>query len=95
MLTYHQLVRTLQRGGQVPVAVIEATLHANGKTADDLIKSWLSDPPPKSGDRCASCGGRYVVTNTRVAAGRRIRYLGCRSCGYRPPRNKTSTLLQQ
>jgi len=93
MMTYGSMVRRLQRGGRVPVAEIERVLAAEGRTADDLIRDWLRDPPPRPGDRCSSCGGKYVVTNTRVAAGRRIRYLGCRSCGHRPARNKTTTLL--
>ena len=43
------------------------------------------------GETCPKCGnGVYQVVNTRVSDERdvRIRWLGCRSCGYRPPDNK-------
>ena len=88
-MTYSQLVRSLQRGGTPPAAAVETVLAANGKTADDLLRDWLADPPPKPGDKCAACGGAIKVLNTRrLSDGGRVQYLGCGVCGYRPPRNK-------
>jgi hypothetical protein len=43
----------------------------------------------KSGEPCERCGWRLQVVNTRLYFGRlRVRYLGCRKCGYRPPNNR-------
>lgn len=88
-MTYWQLIRALQRGETPPAEAVEGVLAANGKTADDLLRDWLADPPPKPGDRCAACGGSIKVLNTRrIGTDRKAQYLGCRTCHYRPPRNK-------
>ena len=42
----------------------------------------------RSGDLCPSCGAQIQVVNTRIIGTQRVRYLGCRSCGYRPVKNK-------
>lgn len=39
------------------------------------------------GERCR-CGGRVGVVNTFVTGEVRVRYLGCRECGWRPEQNK-------
>ncbi len=39
----------------------------------------------KSGDTCPQCGDRLQVINTRVVGEHRVRYVGCRTCGFRPP----------
>lgn len=43
-----------------------------------------------SGDKCPrrKCKGRIQVVDTAVKGDHRIRYLGCRMCGYRPVKNK-------
>jgi hypothetical protein len=42
----------------------------------------------KPGDDCPTgCGGRIQVTSTRIVFDTRVRYLGCRTCGYRPDDN--------
>jgi len=41
----------------------------------------------QSGDDCTKCDGRLIVVNTFVVGDERIRYLGCRQCGYRPKNN--------
>ena len=40
--------------------------------------------------RLCECGGRFGVLNSIITRSRasRIRYIGCRKCGYRPPKNK-------
>ena len=43
---------------------------------------------PRSGDACPKCAGIIITVNTKVHGNRRVRYLGCRRCGYRPARNK-------
>lgn len=43
---------------------------------------------PSSGDPCPNCGGRLVVVNSFASGDYRVRYLGCRACGYRPPNNR-------
>ena len=88
-MTYSQLVRSLQRGDTPPAEAVETVLASHGKTADDLLRDWLADPPPKPGDKCAGCGGTIKVLNTRrIGSDRKAQYLGCGICGYRPPRNK-------
>jgi hypothetical protein len=37
---------------------------------------------------CPKCGGRIIVVNSLRISQSRIRYRGCRQCGYRPPDNK-------
>lgn len=39
-------------------------------------------------ERCPKCNSVVQVVNTRIVGGSRIRYIGCRGCGYRPPHNK-------
>lgn len=39
------------------------------------------------GDPCP-CGHYLVVVKSEPKASSRVRYLGCRNCGYRPPNNK-------
>lgn len=34
---------------------------------------------------CERCGHSLQTVNSFVMAGHRVRYLGCRSCGWRPP----------
>jgi len=88
-MTYGDLIRRLQRGEQPPAEAVEGVLLAAGKSADDLVRDWLRDPPPRPGDRCACCGGTIKVLNTRrIGSDRKAQYLGCGVCGYRPPRNK-------
>ena len=88
-MTYRDLIRSLQRGEQPPVDDVEAVLRAAGKTAGDLVRDWLRDPPPRPGDRCARCGGTIKVLNTRrICLNLRAQYVGCGTCGFRPPRNK-------
>jgi hypothetical protein len=40
-----------------------------------------------SGDTCPACYRLLQVVNTIVIGASRKRYIGCRSCGYRPPNN--------
>lgn len=42
----------------------------------------------KSGDQCPRCDGRLQVVCTRVEGDYRYRWIGCRSCGFRPEDNK-------
>jgi len=43
----------------------------------------------KSGDPCPACdAGSIQVVNTFVTGRNRVRYLGCRTCGFRPTGNK-------
>lgn len=42
----------------------------------------------ESGSECPECGGLVQVVNTVVEGSNRIRYLGCRECGWRPDDNK-------
>ena len=41
----------------------------------------------QSGDPCPRCEGKIQVVKTFVVGTDRIRYLGCRGCGYRPEDN--------
>lgn len=45
----------------------------------------------RSFDTCPECGSRVIVVNSRLLAGFRVRYYGCRQCGYRPDNNKVVT----
>ena len=53
---------------------------------------------PQPGDDCgnADCAGHLVTVNTRIdrEAQTRTRYLGCRTCGYRPSNNAIVVPLQ-
>lgn len=44
-------------------------------------------PPPEYGCACPHCGGNIQVVNTIPGHEYRIRYVGCRECGYRPEEN--------
>jgi hypothetical protein len=37
---------------------------------------------------CPKCGGKIIVVNSFTISQSRIRYFGCRGCGYRPDDNK-------
>ena len=37
---------------------------------------------------CEKCGARLQVVNTKIIGESRVRYYGCRDCGFRPPGNK-------
>jgi hypothetical protein len=37
---------------------------------------------------CPKCGGKIIVVNSLRISESRIRYLGCRKCGFRPHDNK-------
>jgi ribosomal protein S26 len=39
-------------------------------------------------DRCQKCGGPIVTLNSRKQGRSRVRYYGCKRCGWRPPKNK-------
>ena len=42
-----------------------------------------------SGTPCPRCpAGRLTVVNTKLIGSTRVRYVGCRQCGYRPDGNK-------
>jgi len=51
---------------------------------------------PQPGDRCPECGHYYVTVNTRIIpdAMLRVRYIGCRRCGHRPPDNRIEVPLR-
>lgn len=51
---------------------------------------------PKPGDPCEECGSpiQVVDSDIREAEGRRVRYLGCRTCGTRPAHNKIVVPLE-
>lgn len=58
---------------------------------------WLTPCPQcRAGQRLTSTGRTPViqVLNTEAGSGVRIRYLGCRSCGYRPKANKRILSLE-
>lgn len=46
------------------------------------------------GESCPDCGAAIGVLNTYVAGETRVRYLGCRCCGWRPPHNKQTLPLR-
>jgi hypothetical protein len=41
-----------------------------------------------TGDPCPKCESHIQVVNTFVEGESRVRYLGCRGCGFRPEGNK-------
>lgn len=43
---------------------------------------------------CSQCGAMLQVLNTKIVGDSRIRYYGCRSCGFRPPKNKRIVPLE-
>jgi len=87
-MTYHTLLDALRTGARIDPATIAPILAAEGRTADDLLADLFSDRPARSGDPCPRCGRRLQVVNSVRLAGRRVRYLGCRGCNFRPPANK-------
>jgi hypothetical protein len=40
-------------------------------------------------DACPRCGSILQVVNSKVVGDTRVRYIGCRRCGFRPENNKT------
>lgn len=49
-----------------------------------------------SGDKCPrrGCKGRLQVIRTEVHDTHRMRFIGCRECGYRPVKNKLIVPIQ-
>jgi len=37
---------------------------------------------------CPKCGALLQVVNSRIIGVTRVRYIGCRKCGFRPPHNR-------
>ncbi len=46
-----------------------------------------------AGDPCP-CGHYLIVVNTKPVGANRVRYLGCRACGFRPADNKVIVPLE-
>jgi hypothetical protein len=42
---------------------------------------------------CPQCGGVIQVVNTVIVGESRVRYYGCRQCGFRPEANKQTVPL--
>lgn len=58
---------------------------------------WLTPCPRCQADRRFTPAGKrpvIQVVNTEADGGARIRYLGCRACGYRPKGNKRIIALE-
>lgn len=58
---------------------------------------WLTPCPRCRADRRLTPAGNppvIQVLNTEADGGTRIRYLGCRACGYRPKGNKRIVPLE-
>ena len=47
----------------------------------------MYEPPKEYGTTCPQCNGTIQVLNTIAGDEYRIRYIGCRDCGYRPESN--------
>ena len=47
-----------------------------------------------SGDSCPACNHPVQVVNTKIAENNRIRYIGCRNCGFRPENNRQTLPLE-
>lgn len=88
-MTFDALVNALRNGARIPPARIDAVLAGRRKTYRELVHELYGPAlPARSGDGCSVCGGRLHVYHSHRAGNRRVRYLRCRACGYRPPRNK-------
>ena len=88
-MTYDALVSALRNGCRIPPGRIDAVLDGCGKTHRELVHElYGSTWSARSGDVCPVCGDRLRVYHSHRAGNRRVRYLRCRSCRYRPPRNK-------
>ncbi len=86
---YAGLVRALQSGNRIDGGTIQRFLRDAGRTADELLTDAFGTADRlRSGDPCGNCGGHLTIVDSRVKAGRRIQFLGCRSCGFRPDDNK-------
>ena len=91
-MTYDALVSALRNGCRIPPGRIDAVLDGCGKTHRELLHAvYGSTWPARSGDVCPVCGGRLHVYHSHRAGNRRVRYLRCRSCGFRPTANKQVT----
>lgn len=87
-MTYAELVQALRTRQTFDPATIDATLAAAGVPASQLVLDLFAGSQAAPGDQCPRCLGQIKVLNTRRHAGRRVQYLGCGQCGFRPPRNK-------
>ena len=91
-MTFYSLVCALRNGCRIPPGRIDVILAGCGKTHRELVHELYGPAlPARSGDVCPVCNGKYHVYSTVRVGTRRTRYLRCRSCGYRPPRNKVVT----
>ena len=88
-MTFDSLINALRNGCRIPPGRIDAVLDGCGRTHRELVHAVYGPAlPARSGDACPVCGGRLHVYHSHRAGNRRVRYLRCRSCRYRPPRNK-------
>ena len=89
MNVYPKLIELIKAGARLSPDAVAAILAACGRDWRDLaVDAVLRPRSPQPGDRCESCGRTIQVVNTISTADHRTQYLGCRHCGWRPPRNK-------
>ena len=89
-MTYRDLVKAIRSGSLAGVdgGIARQILADAGKTADDLMGDLFAGGSCLPGDPCPSCNGWLKILNSRIVAGRRVQYVGCGSCGFRPRGNK-------
>lgn len=70
--------------------IYDVPLALNIATAECIVECQITTPaPPSIGATCPKCRLRKLVIVKSVTKGKnRIRYIGCKKCGFRPPGNK-------
>jgi len=88
-MNYQDLLSAVRNGRLPALADAQAILVSAGKTSEEFLTDlFVNAPPVRTGAPCPRCGSRFKVLNSRLLAGRRVRYVGCGRCGFRPLGNK-------
>jgi len=85
---YSRLVEVLGRGGKLPLASIEETLAAAGRSAEELVRDVFGEDGsamPWPGKPCPHCrGGRLRIYRSERLARTVRQYFDCGACRRRP-----------
>jgi len=90
---YSALCRLVRSGNRPTSQTVRRVLTDAGRTADDFLDVTLGNGPDRAlpGDPCPDCAGRLIVIDSRAVGDRRVRRIGCRTCGHRADRKLITT----